>query len=164
MSDHQMAGQVCVRCGASSAPEAHFCGCCGLAFPEKTVPSGGSGLPDASLLSGWSHADAVPLAVEAYISGGYEPAQEQGIREAEQEGGSGGYEVQEEQVAQKRCAWCSGLNQWAAVVCEHCGAHFPVPEQDEAFRRAAEERMRQDLESLNFWIMRRRRGWRRFLF
>ncbi len=72
-------------------------------------------------------------------------------------------EQQSVEGERKRCAWCDGLNPWVAAVCETCGARFPIPEQDEAFRRAAEERLRQDEESLKFWRERRKRGWRRFL-
>jgi ribosomal protein L40E len=68
-----------------------------------------------------------------------------------------------EGVMQKRCNWCGALNPWTAAVCESCEARFPVPEQDEAFRRAAEERLRQDEAALDFWRQRRKRGWRRFL-
>lgn len=149
----QEAGQVCASCGAGNAPEASFCGVCGQALlgrteaPTETWPPMQTpvGFGSEQFSSGVAEADS-----PAVTSQGAEGNQEFS-------------EVPESQIEQKRCSWCSNLSAWTAAVCEHCGAHFPVPEQDEAFRRAAEERMRQDIESLNFLSQRRRRGWRRFL-
>jgi ribosomal protein L40E len=150
----QEAGQVCAACGASNAPEASFCGVCGQGLPGNVEAPQENWLPMQSLVHlGAEHLPSQALPEEA--SPGSASAGMEGIEEFSQ--------TPEEQVAQKRCAWCSNLSSWTAAVCEHCGAHFPVPEQDEAFRRAAEERMRQDLESLNFLTQRRRRGWRRFI-
>ena len=150
----QEAGQVCAACGASNAPEASFCGVCGQALPG-VAPS-----PAADWLPGLPPAGFESEHLPPSALGGDESS---GSANAGLERTEGTFEAPEGQVAQKRCAWCSNLSSWTAAVCEHCGAHFPVPEQDEAFRRAAEERMRQDLESLNFLSQRRRRGWRRFI-
>jgi hypothetical protein len=58
------------------------------------------------------------------------------------------------------------MNPQAAAVCEKCGAHFPVPEQDEAFRRAAEQRLLAEEAAVEMLRHRRLRGngwgfWRR---
>lgn len=151
MSDQdQEAAQNCVHCGASNTLEARFCGVCGRELFEGSVASEGAmqERPDTSLWGG--------SAPDTWEPGNPNPgSSDLGEMEA-------AAQAPVEGAMRKRCAWCSGLNPWAAVACEVCGAHFPVPEQDEAFRRAAEERIRQDEESLNFWRQ-RRRGWRRFL-
>jgi len=150
----------CPRCGARNAPEAQFCGDCGQLLLEN-----GSTAPEKSWLPTLSATDALQEHLPSLL-----PVEDTGAsREPSGAGASARGEesataplAPEGQVAQKRCGWCSELNPWAAAACQHCGAHFPIPEQDEAFRRAAEERMRQDVESLNFWSLHRRRGWRRF--
>ncbi len=149
----QEAVQNCTRCGARNAPDAQFCGGCGQALLDVSEYSAGDWLPAPSAPGSWQ--EHAPSGMRP--APGAVPAEDGSVGERD-----AASEAPEGQVAQKRCAWCSALNPWAAAVCEHCGAHFPVPEQDEAFRRAAEERMRQDMESLNFWSQRRRRGWRRF--
>jgi ribosomal protein L40E len=153
MSD-QAAVQTCLRCGARNAPEAQFCGACGQALINVPGDAAGEWLPAPLAPGSWQE-----HAPSGGLSGPDAPPAERDVGERSNVVS----EAPEEPIAQKRCAWCSALNSWVAVVCEQCGAHFPVPEQDEAFRRAAEERMRHDLESLNFWSQRRRRGWRRFL-
>ncbi len=155
MQEHgQEARQVCAACGASNAPDASFCGSCGQSLPGSVETPQENWLPMESS----AHLGAEQLPPSALAGNGTPGSANTGT-----EGTERTFEAPEEQVAQKRCAWCSNLSSWTAAVCEHCGAHFPVPEQDEAFRRAAEERMRQDLESLNFLSQRRRRGWRRFI-
>ena len=155
MQEHeQEARQVCAACGASNAPEASFCGVCGQGLPGSVETAQENWLPMQSSLH---------LGAEQYSPSALTGDESPGSASAGMVGTGEPFEAPEEQVAQKRCAWCSNLSSWTAAVCEHCGAHFPVPEQDEAFRRAAEERMRQDLESLNFLSQRRRRGWRRFI-
>lgn len=149
----QEAKQVCAACGASNAPAASFCGACGQSLLGRTEAPAESWLPGSSACFGTEQRSAAGPAGDlpyAQASPGMASS-------------GGTVEAPEGEVARKRCAWCSNLSTWTAAVCEHCGAHFPVPEQDEAFRRAAEERMRQDLESLNFLSQRRRRGWRRFI-
>jgi ribosomal protein L40E len=63
-----------------------------------------------------------------------------------------------EAVDQKRCGWCSAMNPWTAAVCESCGARFPIPEQDDAFLRASEERLRAEEAEINSLRARRLRG------
>jgi ribosomal protein L40E len=150
----QEAGQVCAACGASNAPEASFCGVCGQGLLGSVETSQENWLPMQS---------SVHFGAEQFSPSALAGDESAGPASAGMEGAEELSEAPEGQVAQKRCGWCSNLSSWTAAVCEHCGAHFPVPEQDEAFRRAAEERMRQDLESLNFLSQRRRRGWRRFI-
>ena len=147
----EQAEQVCAACGARNASEASFCGSCGqslLGGPE--IPNEGR-LPAPSALGMEPGYPLSKMLAGGDESPGLEPAEDG-------EGSQAAFAVPAEQVAQKRCSWCSNLNDWTAAVCEHCGAHVPIPEQDEAFRRAAEERMRQDIESLNFLSQRRRRG------
>src|SRR5262249_61196284 len=60
-----------------------------------------------------------------------------------------------EAVAQKRCGWCSAMNPWTVGACETCGARFPTPEQDEAFRRASEQRLQDDESALELLRLRR---------
>ncbi len=43
---------------------------------------------------------------------------------------------------QKRCAWCGALNAESEQNCQHCGAAFPRPDQDDALLRASQERIR----------------------
>ena len=157
MSD-QMAMRYCGGCGASNTAEARFCGACGQALLD--TPS--SNAPQFSVDGGW---DALPLVARKLEVAPFAPGEDgpETSGSAERERAGSAEATAEAQVAQKRCGWCSQLNPWVSVVCEHCGAHFPIPEQDAAFRRAAEERMRQDMESLNFRLLHRRKGWRRFL-
>lgn len=150
---NQEAVRICGSCGASNASEAQFCGICGHELLEATASTEDAvfeSSPDANPWQG-SALDAMPDALTAGDGGG-----NLGEMEA-------AAQAPAEDVMQKRCGWCSALNPWVAAVCETCGARFPVPEQDEAFRRAAEERLRQEEANLDFWRQRRRRGWRRFL-
>lgn len=152
MSD-QEAMRVCESCGASNAPEAQFCGICGHELSGESASVADAvfqGHPDANSwqASAWS---APPAALE--------PADASSAL-GEMEAAA---QAPTEDVAQKRCGWCGGLNPWVAAVCETCGARFPVPGQDEAFRRAAEERLRQEEADLEAWRQ-RRRSWRRFLW
>lgn len=152
MSD-QDAKRVCGNCGASNAWEARFCGICGEELLEAAGALEGGDLEGNAATSLWLGA-ALARPSDALESGNVE-SDNLGEREA-------AAQAWNEEIMQKRCAWCGGLNPWVAVVCEGCGARFPVPEQDEAFRRAAEERLRQEEASLDLLRQRRRRGWRRF--
>lgn len=152
MSD-QDAERVCGNCGASNALEARFCGICGQELLEAAASLGGGdveGNADTNLWLGAALA-APPAALE--------PGNVESGNLEEREAAA---QAQGEAIMQKRCAWCGGLSSWVAAVCEICGARFPVPGQDEAFRRAAEERLRQEEASLNLLRQQRRRGWRRF--
>lgn len=158
----EAATRTCGTCAAHNAPEASFCGQCGQALLENLD-------------------DAPPEGVETFNGADLQQYPEMfqpqdawlnPAPESLEMPNSSNDTLEEMQVTtenpvspktQKRCAWCNGLSPWAAVVCEVCGARFPVPEQDAAFKRAADERIRQEEESLDFWRQRRRRGWRRFL-
>jgi ribosomal protein L40E len=156
MSD-QEAARVCENCGASNASEAQFCGVCGHELPGgaiSVVDAVFQGSPDAnpwqaSQASAWS---GLPAALESGDS-----ASSGNLGEM-----AAAAQAPIEGADQKRCSWCGGLNPWVAAVCEACGARFPVPEQDAAFRRAAEERLRQEEADLEAWRQQRRRSWRRF--
>lgn len=152
MSD-QDAKRVCGNCGASNAWEARFCGLCGRELLEAPVAVEGGDLEGHADTNLWPGAVLAvpPDALEPGNVGSDDPGEREAAAQA-----------QGEEVMQKRCAWCGGLSPWVAVACESCGAHFPVPEQDAAFRRAAEERLRQEEASLDLLRQRRRRGWRRF--
>ncbi len=153
MSD-QGAIRVCVGCGASNAAEAQFCGICGCELLEEPDSEADAVFQSSSSAPSWQDPlwPAAPGDAEPGNEGSSDLGEMAAAAQAPREG-----------VMQKRCDWCSSLNPWVAAVCETCGARFPVPEQDEAFRRAAEERLRQEEASLDFWRQRRRRGWRRFL-
>jgi ribosomal protein L40E len=150
MSDQEMA-RVCADCGASNASEALFCGRCGRELPEAPVVGEDAvfqGNPDRNSWHGsglTNPSDGLEFANASSALGEMEAA-------AHAEAG----------IQQKRCDWCGGLNPWTAAVCESCGARFPIPEQDEAFRRAAEERLRQEEAALDHWRQRRKRPWRLF--
>jgi len=154
--DGQEAGLLCSGCGATNASEARFCGICGRQLLEESASAVNSIGPENPDVSFWQ---AEPLLADIPLSEGAGSTEADPLGETQ-----AAAQASAEGVKQKRCAWCSGLNLWVAAVCEVCGARFPVPEQDEAFRLAAEERIRQDEASLEFWRQRRqRRGWRRFL-
>ncbi len=150
----QEAGRICIGCGATNASEARFCGLCGRELLDESpdaISSPGPGYVDDG---GWQEETPLdpPLASE-----GSDSAQDSLLGQAQ-----GAIPAPAEEAQQKRCAWCGRLNPWVAAVCENCGARFPVPGQDEAFQRAAEERIRQDEENLQFWRQ-RRKSWRRFV-
>lgn len=150
--DHQEASRICENCGASNASEAQFCGLCGHELLEGATPVQDAVFPRNPDTSSWQEAvsPAVPGTLEPERTANDLGEMERAIQSAA------------EGPAQKRCSWCGGMNPWVAAVCESCGARFPVPGQDEAFRRAAEERLRQEEATLEH-LRQRRRGWRRFL-
>ncbi len=151
MSNQEIA-RVCESCGATNAPEAQFCGACGHELPEAATGQDAvfQGSADATgwQAAAWATPPDAPDAEKAESSA--EPGEMEAAAEAPTES-----------AQQKRCDWCGNLNPWVAAVCESCGARFPVPEQDEAFRRAAEERLRQEEASLERWKQRKRRPWLR---
>ena len=149
MSNQELV-RFCEACGASNAPEAQFCGTCGREL-QQAAPGEDSvfqGNPDANA---WQAAAwiAAPNAQDAADVDDSDPGEMEEAAEGPPEG-----------IGQKRCGWCGNLNPWVAAVCESCGARFPIPEQDEAFRRAAEERLRQEEANLD-QMRRRRRPWLR---
>lgn len=152
MSD-QAAPRVCGNCGASNAWEARFCGICGRELLEASLSIEDGDVENHADANRWPGA-VLTVPPDALGPGNMESGDLGGKEAAAQ--------AQGEEIMQKRCAWCGGLSPWVAAVCESCGARFPVPEQDEAFRRAAEERLRQEEASLDLLRQRRRRGWRRF--
>ncbi|HLW01538.1 MAG TPA: zinc-ribbon domain-containing protein [Ktedonobacterales bacterium] len=150
MSNQEMA-RTCASCGASNTSEAQFCGRCGHELLEASAVEEDvvfQGNPDANF---WQDAGVTSP------SETLEPANTSSVL-GEMEAAA---QAPTEGIQQKRCDWCGGLNPWTVAVCESCGAHFPVPEQDEAFRRAAEERLRQEEAALDRWRQRQRRPWRR---
>lgn len=154
MSD-QEAARVCESCGASNAPEAQFCGICGHELPVESASEADAVFQGHADANSWQTSQdsawtAPPAALEP---------EDASSTPGEMEAAT---DAPAEDVAQKRCGWCGGLNPWVAAVCEACGARFPVPGQDEAFRRAAEERLRQEEADLEAWRQRRRRPWLRF--
>ncbi len=159
----EMAARICASCGARNALDASFCGRCGRILPENLEREGSQDVATFDEAAQRPHAEAgqrqdAPLFSAAGDKGAEYPGSDN------LEDTLAALQAPREAVMQKRCAWCSGVSSWTAATCEICGARFPIPEQDAAFQRAAEERMRQDMESLEFWRQRRqRRGWRRFL-
>jgi ribosomal protein L40E len=150
---NQEAIHICESCGASNASEAQFCGMCGHELLAESVVVQDEvfqGHPDANPWQS-SGVPASPAPLE------FDNAASSNLEEME-----AAAQATPEDVKQKRCEWCGALNPWVAAVCETCGARFPVPGQDEAFRRAAEERLRQQEADLEI-LRRRRRGWRRWL-
>lgn len=148
--DNQEANRICESCGTSNASEAQFCGRCGHELLDEAA-----GVTDAVFQSN----------PDAY-SWQYVPPNPPAAPEPEYAGSNlgeleGAAQAPVEETQQKRCSWCGNMNPWTVAVCESCGARFPVPGQDEAFRRAAEERLRQEEATLDI-LRQRRRGWRRF--
>ena len=141
----QEGSRLCAACGASNALRASFCGACG------SVLLGEVRLEDPPMF-----AQPVPIEQHAELPGEEMPPTEgsEFLQELQSATGT-------EAVQQKRCSWCSAMNPWTAAVCESCGARFPIPEQDDAFLRAAEERLRAEEAEINSLRARRLRwsGW-----
>lgn len=146
----QEGSRLCTTCGASNALQASFCGVCGSAL-----------LGEVRLGDPPMFAEPVPIEqppgspLEALPGDGMPPVEGSEFLQELQAS------TQTEAVEQKRCGWCSAMNLWTAAVCESCGARFPVPEQDDAFLRASEERLR--AEEAEIYSLRARRlrrsGW-----
>lgn len=151
MSD-QVAVRTCQICGASNASEAQFCGICGRELLEESASGADPVFPAHTEALSWQASVPSPTSVDQ------QPGDGGGIL-GEMEAAA---QAPTEGAKQKRCSWCGGLNPWVVAVCETCGARFPVPGQDEAFLRAAEERLRQQEASLEHLRQQRRRPWRRW--
>ncbi len=148
----QEGSRLCAACGASNAVQASFCGACG------------------SVLLGEVRLEDPPMFAQPALNEQQAESPLGALPSEEMPPAEGSEFLQELQAAtgteagqQKRCSWCSGMNPWTAAVCESCGARFPVPEQDDAFLRAAEERLR--AEEAEIYSLRARRlrwglGWR----
>jgi ribosomal protein L40E len=150
MSDQDVI-RTCHTCGASNAAEAQFCGTCGRELLEE--PAGADTVFQSNPVAAPQQGDVSTHIADA-------PGQERAERQlAEMEAAS---QAPAEGAMQKRCSWCGAMNPWVAAVCESCEARFPVPGQDEAFLRAAEERLRQQEASLERLRQQRRRPWRRW--
>lgn len=158
----EAATRICPDCGAHTAPEASFCGRCGHVLLENlgVVPSEDSPTFDSEALQ---QRPEMSLSQDDWLIPAPDDLEIASSSSDNLKDMQAAAQSQVNLETQKRCAWCNGLSPWDTVVCEVCGARFPVPGQDAAFKRAAEERMRQEEESLDFWRQRRRRGWRRFL-
>ncbi len=63
----------------------------------------------------------------------------------------------------RRCDWCGATNEPDAEHCTACQAMFPQPEQDEALRRASEERLRAVMAELELQERKRKRRGVRWL-
>ncbi len=63
----------------------------------------------------------------------------------------------------RHCDWCGATNEPDAERCVACQAMFPRPEQDEALRRASEERMRAVMAELELQERKRKRRGVRWL-
>lgn len=152
----QEGNRLCAGCGASNAAQASFCGVCGAVLlgevrleeppvlPELVFPD-----PVPELLPAALPSEVVPPAPGAEL-----------LQEPQASAPA-------EAVEQKRCGWCSAVNPWTAAVCETCGARFPSPEQDAAFLRASEERLRAEeaaIDSLRVRRLRRNNWAFRWLF
>jgi ribosomal protein L40E len=148
---YQEAGRICAGCGASNAAEAQFCGLCGRELPGGAASEADGDVQGHPNGDPWQDsASAAPPDSLEY--GNSDLGEMANAAQAPAEG-----------QMQKRCAWCGSLNPWIAAVCVSCEARFPVPGQDEAFLRAAEERLRQEEANLDALRQRRRRSWRWFL-
>src|SRR5690349_4114392 len=109
MQEHeQEARQVCAACGASNAPDASFCGACGQGLLGSVETPRENWLPMQSPVHFGSEHLSPPALAE---SGDASPASAGMERTGEFP------EAPEDQVAQKRCAWCSNLSSWTAAVC-----------------------------------------------
>jgi ribosomal protein L40E len=152
MSNQELA-RVCASCGASNASEAQFCGMCGRELPEVTMAGEDAVFQDNPDGHPWQSSGSPPT-FDVVESGDTDSNDLGGMVSTVQTPAEG--------IQKKRCDWCGGMNPWTVAVCESCGARFPIPEQDEAFRRAAEERLRQEEANLDRWRQRKRRPWPRF--
>ena len=155
----QQPRKLCASCGAVNGVRASFCGVCGQALPgDLLAPEGPEGL-EAAPVNFWPEPVLPPQAAgERFFLPGVE-ASAGTVLPGEVQAAP----VAQEVVAQKRCSWCGGMSSWVAEHCDHCGAHFPVPEQDEAFRRSAEDRLRSEEAQLDYLRERRyRNGWNLF--
>jgi hypothetical protein len=70
---------------------------------------------------------------------------------------SAGMEQSHAASGQRRCGWCGTLSPEDADRCQHCGAAFPRPEQDEALLRASQERIRVANDSIQLMHKERER-------
>ena len=144
---NQKAERTCTSCGAVTNANSSFCTSCGALLVDEIqfeplpsfseTPQPETPVPLQEHLPDWS----------AFAAPGNAPQQSAFIGDA-----------QSESFGQKRCSWCNTMNPSTNAVCQQCGAHFPIPEQDEALRRASEQRLLTEeaqLESL------RERRWRK---
>jgi ribosomal protein L40E len=145
--------KLCAACGADNDARASFCGVCGSALLEEVRLGDPPLFSEGASTSYWAEPlPAVLPGAEVPPAMGNELLQELQAP------------AQAETVEQKRCGWCSAMNPWAVAVCESCGARFPTPEQDSAFLRASEERLRAEEAEIDALRERRLRrnslGWR----
>ncbi len=145
----QEGNRLCAACGARNATQASFCGVCGAALLGEVRLEDQPVLPEAAFPS--QGPEPLPSVLPAEEA---PPAPGTGFLQELQ--ASAPAEV----VEQKRCGWCSAMSPWTAAVCESCGARFPSPEQDAAFLRASEERLRAEEAAVDLMRAQRlRRGW-----
>src|SRR5579863_3421407 len=140
MDDRPEATQArCAQCGGANAPDASLCAHCGVPLAAEMLAAPSLSVPDADA------PDASALIASATTLSTRPDA---------------GPAVPE---GQRRCEWCGELSPADEERCVHCEAVFPRPEQDAAFLRAAEERLRAANDTLAMMQRQRaRRGLGRF--
>lgn len=103
----------CLACAATLSPNAPFCGTCGVAV--ATVSAAASAVAPPQPLH------AAPDS--ASVTQTNAPS------------------AQALQPGAQTCRWCGASNASTATRCVQCDAVFPLPDQDEALRRASESRV-----------------------